>query len=304
MHTDNTVNTITDNTNERGGRGVQQQQLRSRMNVLQMACLLPRAVCSYDGSLISYLSSTNASILEVQSISSRTLSTRRWERNNLGTNNGGIPTITMAGEVDEEDGNYALHLFLLNNSYTRTTNDVDETKDNVLLHTTEIDVLRALIDAYHDAISIRNANGEYPIDIAMRTGRRRAVPILLTEYPDAVMNNDSMFNVHHYVHILGCISTPISSSIGNEDNNRRCPYDDVECRCLTIMFNLLRARPEIVSVASSNTRSCNGNIVLRSNDTSKKGEKKDGRRNGGLTLRGGRRKMKLSWWTKIHFFSS
>ena len=45
MHTDNTVNTITDNTNERGGRGVQQQQLRSsRRNVLQMSCLLPRAV--------------------------------------------------------------------------------------------------------------------------------------------------------------------------------------------------------------------------------------------------------------------
>jgi ankyrin repeat protein len=201
----------------------------------------------------------------------------------------------MAGEVDDEDGNCALHLFLLNNSYTRTTNDVDATKDNVLLHTTEINVLRALIDAYHNAISIRNAYGEYPIDIAMRTGRRHAVSILLTEYPDAVLHNDSMFNVHHYVHIIGCISTPISWSIGNEDNNWRCPYDDVECQCLTIMFNLLRARPEIVSVASSNTISCNGNIGLRSNDTSKKEEKKDGRRNGGLTLRGVRRKVKLSW---------
>jgi hypothetical protein len=71
----------------------QQQQIRSRRNVLQMACLLPRAVCPYDGSLISYLCSTNASTLEVHDISSRTLSTRRWERSNGTTNNGGIPTI-------------------------------------------------------------------------------------------------------------------------------------------------------------------------------------------------------------------
>ena len=300
MYTDNTATSISD-TNEGEGRRVQQQQIRSRRNVLQMACLLPRAACPYDGSLISYLCSTNASTLEVQDISSRTLSTRRWERSNGTTNNGGIPTINMAGEV-EEGGNYALHLFLLNKSYSRATNNSDKSNYNELLHTTEVNILHALIDAHHDAISIRNANGEFPLHIAMKAGRRRAVSILLTEYPVAVLHNASMFNVHHYVHILGCITAPINL-IGVGEHNSSCRYDDVECRCVTIIFNLLRARPDIVSVASNKTRSCSGGIVLRSNDTSKNGEKKDGRRNGGLTLREGRRKTKMSWWSNIHFFS-
>lgn len=114
-----------------------------------MACLLPRVVCPYDyGSLISYLCSTNASTLEVQAISSRTLSSRRWERSNGTngtTNNGGIPTINMAGEVDDDDGNYALHLFLLNKSYSRATNNSDTSNENELVHAMEVNILHALM---------------------------------------------------------------------------------------------------------------------------------------------------------------
>jgi len=149
MHYDITLNALTDMSD--GRRRVQQQLRSSRRNVLQMACLLPRDACPYNGLLISYLCSTNASTLEVQAISSRTLSTRRWERSNVTTNNGGIPTINMAGEV-EEDGNYALHLFLLNKSYSRVTDNSDTNNDNKLQRTTEVNILHALIDAHHDAI--------------------------------------------------------------------------------------------------------------------------------------------------------
>jgi hypothetical protein len=115
----------------------------------------------------------------------------------------------MAGEV-EEDGNYALHLFLLNKYYSRATNNSDTSNYNKLLHATEVNILNALVGAHHDAISIKYGNGEFPLHIAMKAGRRRAVSILLTEYPFAVLHNDSMFNVHHYVHILGCITAPIN----------------------------------------------------------------------------------------------
>ena len=65
-----------------------------------------------------------------------------WKfRTNGTTNNGGIPTINMAGEVDDDDGNYALHLFLLNKSYSRATNNSDTSNENELLYAMEVNIL-------------------------------------------------------------------------------------------------------------------------------------------------------------------
>lgn len=148
------------------------------------------------------------------------------------------------GAIDDDGNYYALHLCLLNKTYSRVTNNGDTNNNNGLQRTTEVYILRSLVDAHHNAISIQNANGEIPLHIAMRTGRRHVMPLLLTEYPVAVLHsNESMFNAHHYVHIIGCISTPINL-IGVGEHNS--PYDDVKCRCLTIIFNLLRSRPDIV----------------------------------------------------------
>jgi hypothetical protein len=136
----------------------------------------------------------------------------------------------------------------------------------------------------------------------MKAGRRRAVPALLAEYPEAVFSDGSMLDIKFYVQVLGCISVPPHDFfLANDEFDGRddggSADDDVterakiQRRCITTMFNLVRARPDVVSFAGSGTPpESNEEVDNKSNGGSKDGSSLEGK------------KMK-KWWSNIkHIF--
>ena len=257
-------------------------------NVLHSACLLPRHSCPSDGSLLTYLCSGDASKLEVEA--------------RAGTD---VPFDNLACEVDER-GNHALHLFLSNESYARGGSNAETTTagddGDATLRTAENEITVALLNAYRKAISIPDGNGDLPLRIAMKAGRRRAVPALLAEYPEAVFSDGSMLDIKFYVQVLGFISVPPHDFfLANDEFDGRddggSADDDVterakiQRRCITTMFNLVRARPDVVSFAGSGTPpESNEEVDNKSNGGSKDGSSLEGK------------KMK-KWWSNIkHIF--
>jgi hypothetical protein len=190
----------------------------------------------------------------------------------------------LASEVDER-GNHALHLFLSNESYARGGSNAETTTagddgDATLLRTAENKIAVALLNAYRKAISIPDGNGDLPLRIAMKAGRRRAVPALLAEYPEAVFSDGSMLDAKLYVQVLGCISVPphdfflANDEFGGRDGGSA--DDDTERakiqrRCITTMFNLVRARPDVVSFAGSGGTPESNEEVDKSDEKSKDG---------------------------------
>ncbi|KAL3794211.1 hypothetical protein ACHAW5_001488 [Stephanodiscus triporus] len=251
----------------RGWGGVQPK------NVLQSACLLPQNSCPSDGSLLTYLCSCDASNLELE--------TR--DGDDFHVNN-------FASEVDEQ-GNHALHLFLSNKSYAH--GGIAETAagdgNDAMQCTLENKIMTALLDGYHEAISIPNSSGELPLRIAMKAGRRRTLPTLLQKYSDAVLFDESMLNIKFYVHVLACISvTPdflllndeVDNSADGGDSDDAVKRLEIQNRWITIMYNLVRARPDIISLASRGIREVREDVLLE-----------------------GKKKKKKKWWSNINIFS-
>ena len=258
----------------RGWGEVRSRERRSHRiaerNVLHSACLLPRHSCPSDGSLLTYLCSGDASKLEVKA--------------RAGTD---VPFDILASEVDER-GNHALHLFLSNESYCARGGNAETTTagddgDATLLRTAENKITGALLDGYRNAISIPNGNGDLPLRIAMKAGRRQAVPALLAEYPEAVFSDGSMLDIKFYVHVLGCISVPPHDFFpvygefdgrddgGGADDDATKRAKIIQRRCVTIMFNLVRARPDVVSFAGSGGTPESNEEVDKSDEKSKDG---------------------------------
>jgi len=208
-------------------------------NVLQSASLLPRSLCPSDGSLLTYLSYDTVSTLEAKV---------RVDAK--------LPAINMAEETTCE-GNLALHLFVSNTSYAdgndsnvsdqdapAKSEDRATENDNKSNSNAEQKILDALLDKNRSAVRTVNSNDELPLHIAMKAGRRRAVAILLMEYPEAVLLYDNFDNIKLIMHILGSIS--VAKECGHEDARSVNQF-----RYLTTMFTLVRARPDIVSLAGS-----------------------------------------------------
>eukprot|EP00571_Detonula_confervacea_P007080 CAMPEP_0172323376 /NCGR_PEP_ID=MMETSP1058-20130122/48558_1 /TAXON_ID=83371 /ORGANISM="Detonula confervacea, Strain CCMP 353" /LENGTH=591 /DNA_ID=CAMNT_0013039353 /DNA_START=23 /DNA_END=1798 /DNA_ORIENTATION=- len=220
-------------------------------SVLQSACLLPRSVCPANGSLLTYLSSDNVSKMEANV-----------------RDDAKLPIVNMAAEADE-NGNHALHLFVSNKSYGNASNSKssdeappggsrDCAMDTNTPHgNTEHKIMQVLIDKDPNTVHIPNSNGELPLHIAMKSGRRRAVAMLVVEYPEAVLLDDNMDDLKLFMHILGCISVPQkvcperNGVNGNHSNANDENQAKIQLRCLATMFGLVRARPDIVSLACS-----------------------------------------------------
>ncbi|KAL7531327.1 hypothetical protein ACHAXR_004881 [Thalassiosira sp. AJA248-18] len=199
-------------------------------NILQLACLLPQSVCPSDGSLLAFLSSTDAFKLE-------------------GKVRGGNESISinMAAEADD-NGNLALHLFASNKSYANCKSSGESDMDNSAPQSnTEYKIMKALLDQNHDAILIPNKNDQLPLHIAMKSGRRLAIALLVMKYPEAVAVLLGEINTNMFMHVLGCISVPPAGVNGDDDSAN---VED-HTNCLTTMFDLVRARPDIVSLAGS-----------------------------------------------------
>jgi len=219
-----------------------------------------------------------------------------------------VPAGNLASEVDER-GNHALHLFLSNESYRpRGGGDAETTTagddgDATLLPAAESEITAALLGGCRGAISIPDGSGDYPLRIAMKAGRRRAVIALLAEYPEAVFSDGGMFDPKLYEQVLGCISVPphdfflANDGFGGRDGgsaDNDTERAKIQRRCITTMFNLVRARPDVVSFAGSGTTPPESNEEV-DNSKSNNGGSKDGSSLGG-------KKMK-KWWKRIkHLF--
>ena len=183
----------------------------------------------------------------------------------------------MAAESDD-NGNHALHLFVSNKSYNISSsvgdshnylnrNAVsveagDNAKETNVPHAlTEHKILAALLKQDGEAASIRNNMGQLPLGIAMKTGRRQAIAILTVKYSEAVLLDDSMGNNKLFMYVLASISKPCKAVCTSwdewiENGIKRRDADVLSKRsvgCLTTMFDLVQARPDIVSLDGRNT---------------------------------------------------
>ena len=105
--------------------------------------------------------------------------------------------------------------------------------------------MKALLDQNHDAILIPNKDDQLPLHIATKSGQRLAIALLVMKYPEAVLLGE--ININLFMHVLGCISVP-PAGVNGDDNSAS---EEDHTNCLTTMFDLVRARPDIVSLGCS-----------------------------------------------------
>jgi len=214
---------------ERTGSNNESDESNWTKNVLHSACRLPKSVCPSDGSLIKYLCTEDAWKLEGRSVYDR------------------LPILCLATEKDD-NGDLPLHLFLSNKTYpggrSHSVDVASPANEDDIAAATERELIKALLDK-NVLISTPNSNNELPLHLAMRAGRRQAVGILVIKYPQAVLLDDDLDNNWLFMHVLSCISIPKKLCSSPE-------LRDTERKCLDTMFELVRARPDIVSLGGTN----------------------------------------------------
>jgi len=204
-------------------------------NILQLACLLPSGSCPPNGALIQYLASNNTFKLERQARDVDQASS----------------SVNMAEEKDE-NGDSALHLFVSNKTYTNASSSKLACKS--LNAGVECRVISSLLHSYRGAVATPNKANDLPLRIAMKAGRRQAVAVLVLEHPDAALLDESMQSTKLFMHLLGCISVPSKvCSTGSDESNtsEQQSEAEIQMKCLTTMFGLLRHRPDVLSMAGT-----------------------------------------------------
>ncbi|KAL7509352.1 hypothetical protein ACHAXN_006360 [Cyclotella atomus] len=198
-------------------------------NVLHSACCLSKGSCPPDGSLIVYLASDAASKLEY----------------------GKDSTKRLADEPDET-GNYALHIFLSNASYSIAEKKAKDESDDVNVNA-EYQIVKELVAANPLSTSIANNDGIFPLRLAMDMGLRSVVSLLVEKYPQAVLIDPILENIKVFIEVLICISLPLNAQEHAEEGGeeRVVTEDDVsdQSKLLSTMYFLVRSRPDVVSVS-------------------------------------------------------
>ncbi|KAL3798040.1 hypothetical protein HJC23_012331 [Cyclotella cryptica] len=196
-------------------------------NILHSACRLSKNACPSDGSLILFLASPQASLYEY-----------------------GNESVTKMADEQDELGNYALHVFLSNESYAVPNGDEvrGKVKDDADESTTSTDcvecqIVGQLLASYPVAISTPNNAGSLPLKLAMNSGIRYVIAMLVDEYPEAVLLDPSLENSKVFIQLLGCMSLFATDG----ENNGVC---DRTIRLSTIYF-FVRSRPDLVTLGGS-----------------------------------------------------
>jgi hypothetical protein len=189
-------------------------------NVLHEVCLLPSSILlpnhsrDHTGNPISYLLCNDTSRLEAAARQSKS-------------------SINMAKEEDES-GNFALHLFVSNESYRIVKNDWDLLFEEI--------VFDILLMNNPSAVFTPNKDHKLPLHLAMKAGRRHAVTKLLILHPDAVHLDDRMDDPQIFVQLLGCVT-----DVARKRNEARASY-------YSSMFQLIRSRPDICAAGVDRRR--------------------------------------------------
>jgi hypothetical protein len=211
-------------------------------NVLHSSCRLSKNSCPNDGSLILFLASPQASKLEY-----------------------GKKSLKRLAEEQDDEGNYALHIFLSNESYGNTQKEVSVHNNgvnatNLGRSSVEYRIVKGLIEAHPSAIFTANNNGMLPLQLAIDTGLRNVViPLLVQEYPQAVLMDSRLENIKMFTKMLGCISMAVKDRTCTEsedamtetiDENENVDASEQRKLFSTIYF-LVRSRPDVVALGGA-----------------------------------------------------
>jgi hypothetical protein len=199
----------------------------STRNVLHSACRLSKRACPPDGSLIIYLASDSASKLEYGKDSTKRLAEER-----------------------DEFGNYALHIFLSNASYSVAEKKVNDENDGNA--NAEYQIVKELVAAYPLSTSIANNDGIFPLRLAMNLGLRNTVALLVEKYPQAILMDPMLENIKVFIEVLICISMSSNACSGEEEGEAVNVDASDQSRLFSTMYFLVRSRPDVVSVGKLN----------------------------------------------------
>ena len=194
---------------------------RTPHNILHSVCQLRKDLCPQNGSLHLFLASSKASKYEY----------------------GKESTKELAAEQDGV-GNYALHLFLSNESYVMhyEKDEIVPKEAKPCSSSQEYRIVEKLIAVHPKITSIPNDNNVLPLRLAMDTGLRNVISLLVTEYPQAVLMDPRLDNIKLFSEILICISRNLAERITNNEPENR----NEETTCLNTMLFLIKSRPDVV----------------------------------------------------------
>lgn len=195
-------------------------------NILHSACRLRKQLCPQNGSLLLFIASSKASKYEY----------------------GKESTKKLAAEPDE-NGNCALHLFLSNESYNTNSEKDEMVRKEAKLYSSsqEYRIVKELIKVNPKTTSVANSNNVLPLRLAMDTGLRNVISLLVTEYPQAVFMDPKLDNIKVFAEILVCISCDSAERVANnETDNTGIGNKNEETTCLSTMFFLIKSRPDVV----------------------------------------------------------
>ena len=160
-------------------------------------------------------------------------------------NEDGDDLVNIMAKNEDNNGNRALHLFVSNESY-RNNNDhfcFDERMGSDYNYKLKMNTLRGLVNADPTAIYHPNNDNILPLELAMKAGRRCSIALLLSKYPDAVHMIECLSDIKLFPHLLSCLTDKVVMT------NQIQPYEPKIS--LSTMFHLLRARPDVVSLAAA-----------------------------------------------------
>ena len=154
-------------------------------------------------------------------------------------------------EEKDEVGNHALHIFLLNESYANPmeNGDGDDARRSNHSHqSVEYQIVKALIASHPSSISTPNDDCNLPLKLAMQSGLRNVIALLVVEYPEAVLMDPSLDNIKIFSEVLISISLSLKNRSSTNVNEEAVVAGEVpeESKMLSALFYLIRSRPDVV----------------------------------------------------------
>jgi hypothetical protein len=204
----------------------------TRRNTLHSACHLSKSACPPDGSLILFLASEKASHLE------------------YGKDSG----MKLAEEKDEL-GNHALNIFVSNDSYASEDADAhDASRSSRANESVEYRIAKALLASHPSSISTPNNENNLPLKLAIQSGLRNVIALLVLEYPEAVLMDPSLENVKIFTEVLVSLFSSVQNGSNCNDEEGTVDGDMAEeSKLLSTMFYLIRSRPDVVALGGASS---------------------------------------------------
>ena len=216
-------------------------------NVLHAACRVRHDDFPHLDKLIKYLVSSDAARLEAKT----RLPGQEEKRE-----------VLLQYEPDTR-GNLPLHTFVGNPSCSCGSASA------------EYEIVQCLTNSAENELepaAASNDEGRLPLKIAMMSGRRTAIAVLVMKYPQAAITDENIDN-KILVHLLGTVTRLKEFNHVWDDmpglSDRIDAQNKINKVCLTAVFELIHARPDVVSntsadeAAASASKPTSDQVVVR-----------------------------------------